>query len=92
MGRTKPNVRGSSDADRFVLSQMYQCQQYLASRLIAPGFNLAPEAFEAAALPLLHRKDKLRKAGERQSLLKCGILTSTLLQHCLGGSECTRSF
>ncbi|GAQ86791.1 hypothetical protein KFL_003110130 [Klebsormidium nitens] len=73
MGRTKRSAMEASDAERFLISQMFQCQQFLASRSIAPGFNTDPDAFEAAVWPLLHKKDKSRKfPGTGQSTL--GVL------------------
>ena len=68
MGRTKQCAEKGTDAERFLISQMYQCQQFLAGRSIAPGFNMDPEAFEAAALPLVQKRDKSRKCPGKVTL------------------------
>lgn len=61
MGRTKCRAGKESDAERFLISQMFQFQQFLSNRSIAPGFNIEADAFEAAVWPLLQKKDKSRR-------------------------------
>ncbi|GBG62764.1 hypothetical protein CBR_g32354 [Chara braunii] len=52
MARTRKR-KAPGDCERFMMSQMYSLQRYLAGYWLAPGFDLSPEQFYQAALSII---------------------------------------